>query len=62
MDVINSITTALLEYYPLTLTVLLECIGICQFGKPDWILETCETSIELPPANVNDINCLQFYS
>ena len=48
MDVINNVTTALLEYYPLTLTVLLECVGIlCQFGKPDWFLETCETSIEL---------------
>ena len=28
MDVINSVTTALLKYYPHTLTVLLECIGI----------------------------------
>ena len=32
MDVIYSVTTALLEYYPLTLTVLLEYIG--WFLKP----------------------------
>ena len=31
------------------LIVLLECIGIlCQFSKPDWFLETFETSLELP--------------
>ena len=48
MNVINSVTTALLEYY-ITLTVLLEYIGIlCQFSKPDWFLETCETPLELP--------------
>ena len=33
MDVINSVSTALLEYYPLTLTVLLECIEIYEFWQ-----------------------------
>ena len=28
MDVMNSVTTALLEYHPFTSNVLLECIGI----------------------------------
>ena len=28
MDEINSVVTALFEYYPLTLTALLECKGI----------------------------------
>ena len=46
---INSVMTASLEYYPLTLTVLLGCIGILrQFGKPDWFLEPCETSMDPP--------------
>ena len=40
----NSVMTTLLEYYPLTLIVLLEFIGILYlFSKPDWFLETCET-------------------
>ena len=39
---------ALLEY-PLTLTVLLECIGIlCHFSKPEWFLEICETPKNRP--------------
>ena len=43
MDVINGVTTALLEHYPYILIVLLECIGIlCQLSKPDWFLEACE--------------------
>ena len=41
--------TAVLEYYPQTLTALLECIRIlCQFNKPNWFLETCETPLETP--------------
>ena len=40
----NSVITALLEFYPLTWTVLLGYIEIlCQFSKPDWFLETWET-------------------
>ena len=51
MDVINSVATALLEYkYPLTMAILLECIGtsVCQISKPDWFLETCKTLLEMP--------------
>ena len=45
----NSGMAALLEFYPLTLTVLLECIGIlCQFSKPNWFLETCEFPRTVP--------------
>ena len=36
MDEINSVMTALFEYYPLTLTALLECIRtLYKFSKPD---------------------------
>ena len=50
MDVLSSVMTALLEYYPSILTVLLECIEILyQFGEPDWFLETCETSYRNAP-------------
>ena len=37
IDVMNSVVTVLLEFYPLTLTVLLECIGMLYMpvSKPD---------------------------
>ena len=45
MDAINSVTTTLLEYYRLILTVLLECIGIlCQFSKLDWFVKPPRTT------------------